>query len=48
MQEALYLSHRTDQQDLSSCKKPNDSNVYISIMNSMEKVLDFVQDGGRR
>ena len=29
-----------------SRKKPNDSNVYMLIVNLMERVLDFVQDGG--
>ena len=29
-----------------SCKKPNYINVYMLIVNLMEKVLDFVQCGG--
>ena len=35
-----------NQQDKPSCKVPNDRNAYMLIVNLMEKVLDFVQDGG--
>ena len=44
--ESLDQRGESHENFMPGCKKPNDDDVYMSMVNLMEKVLDFVQLSG--